>query len=811
MFYEMLAQRRPFRGETREELFDVILHREPKPPRQLDPEIPPELEQICLKCLAKSVTQRYLTAADLAKDLREARQARDAPPPRRKTYVTVAVVGALLVVLGAAWAYFATGDKPPQISINPASGLQIRHRSTLRGHTGEVWSVAFAPGDQTLASAGVDKAVKLWDVPGSFERQQLTGDRGEIRCVTFAPDGQTLASAASDHTITLWDLKTSQPRQELTGHVGDVRSVVFLPDGTRLISGSVDKTIRFWDPQSGQQQLVVEAHQAAIYSVACSRSGEALASCGDDRAITLRNPKTGEPQRTLVGHTDGVSQVTFSPDGRRLASAGWDKTIRIWEVATGALLRTIPAHDDAVRSVAFSPDGQRLASGSNDHTIRLWDAKTGEELATLRGHTGPVTSVTFSSDGRILASASADKTVMMWELEEASQSKPDDRPLAKQPSPKPTKPTGTQANDSASKTGSQPALPPETKEQVAASKKLGKPPQTAAGMPGTRPQAELDGATVRPAAEPKWVELAIERELSGWKAAGAGKWTVEGGVLKGEGQTGWLATEQDYDDFELLLQYKISRDGSAGVFLRASPDGPPDGGEFVEIRIVDDTSPEFANLDPKQRTAALFKVAAPSPPVQGTPDVWHAMTIRAQGPNIRVQYEGQTVVDVNLEKANAQIPGHRHTSGRIGLQLYGNTVEFRKLLVRRLPKPVTAATLPPPPPAVAPFDAAQARKHQEVWAKYLGVPVEFTNSIGMQFILIPPGEFTMGSTPAEIEEALKVAGDDKYWQECIKSEAPQHKVILTQPIYLGVQEVTQTLRRTPLSRPKNAFYLRDLR
>ena len=53
----------------------------------------------------------------------------------------------------------------------------------------------------------------------------------------------------------------------------------------------------------------------------------------------------------------------------------------------------------------------------------------------------------------------------------------------------------------------------------------------------------------------------------------------------------------------------------------------------------------------------------------------------------------------------------------------------------------------------------------------------------------------MGSTPAEIEEALKVAAGDeewqKHWQECIKSEAPQHKVILTQPIYLGVHEVTQ--------------------
>ena len=96
-----------------------------------------------------------------------------------------------------------------------------------------------------------------------------------------------------------------------------------------------------------------------------------------------------------------------------------------------------------------------------------------------------------------------------------------------------------------------------------------------------------------------------------------------------------------------------------------------------------------------------------------------------------------------------------------------------------------------PAPAIVPFDADQAEAHQEAWAKYLGVPVEYTNSIGMKFRLIPPGEFLMGSTPEEIEEALKFVGDVKVWQEHIESEAPQHPVILTQPIYLGVFEVTQ--------------------
>ncbi len=40
----------------------------------------------------------------------------------------------------------------------------------------------------------------------------------------------------------------------------------------------------------------------------------------------------------------------------------------------------------------------------------------------------------------------------------------------------------------------------------------------------------------------------------------------------------------------------------------------------------------------------------------------------------------------------------------------------------------------------------------------------------MKFRLIPPGEFMMGSTASEIEEALKFVGEDKHWQECIKAK-----------------------------------------
>lgn len=98
-----------------------------------------------------------------------------------------------------------------------------------------------------------------------------------------------------------------------------------------------------------------------------------------------------------------------------------------------------------------------------------------------------------------------------------------------------------------------------------------------------------------------------------------------------------------------------------------------------------------------------------------------------------------------------------------------------------------------PKPAIAPFDAARARQHQEEWAKYLKVPVEHTNSLGMKYRLIPPGEFLMGNTDEETRKALKLSEgtSDARRSEFLRSEIPQHRVVLTQPFFMSQCEVTQ--------------------
>src|SRR5262249_12784696 len=82
VFHELLTGRRPFRGQTREELLLQIRSVEARPPRQTDDAIPKELERICLKALAKRAAERYPTAQDLADGLRHfLAQPRPVEPP----------------------------------------------------------------------------------------------------------------------------------------------------------------------------------------------------------------------------------------------------------------------------------------------------------------------------------------------------------------------------------------------------------------------------------------------------------------------------------------------------------------------------------------------------------------------------------------------------------------------------------------------------------------------------------------------------------------------------------------------------------
>ena len=118
----------------------------------------------------------------------------------------------------------------------------------LLGHTARVWSVAFNPKKEMLASGSDDRTIRLWDLSQTKEKPKvLKGHNFWVGSVAFSPDGQQLASGSYDKTIRLWDLNhLNEEPIVLRGHEQSVTSVAFYPDGKKLVSGSYDNTIQEW-------------------------------------------------------------------------------------------------------------------------------------------------------------------------------------------------------------------------------------------------------------------------------------------------------------------------------------------------------------------------------------------------------------------------------------------------------------------------------------------------------------------------------------------------------------------------------------
>ena len=94
-----------------------------------------------------------------------------------------------------------------------------------------------------------------------------------------------------------------------------------------------------------------------------------------------------------------------------------------------------------------------------------------------------------------------------------------------------------------------------------------------------------------------------------------------------------------------------------------------------------------------------------------------------------------------------------------------------------------------PAPLGFPASEAVVQQTQREWAKHLGVEISQQNSIGMTLMLIPPGEFTMGTTEAEFERlAALIPNADEHAH--VRNEMPSHRVRLERPFWIGQSEVT---------------------
>ena len=130
-----------------------------------------------------------------------------------------------------------------------------------KGHTSEVWSVAFAPDGQSILTGSRDNTAKLWDLKG-HELQSFQGHTSYVWSVAFALDGQSILTGSRDKTAKLWDLKGHE-LQSFQGHTSYVWSVAFAPDGQSILTGSRDNTAKLWDLK-GHELQSFQGHTSSV-------------------------------------------------------------------------------------------------------------------------------------------------------------------------------------------------------------------------------------------------------------------------------------------------------------------------------------------------------------------------------------------------------------------------------------------------------------------------------------------------------------------------------------------------------------------
>ena len=402
ILFEMVTGRRPFQGDSLAALLSSILRDEPPSARSLRPALPPELDAVLTKALAKKVEFRYSTASDLSADLERLARAPAAAPaaPRGRGRLLLAVTALVLVAAAALlWSRGRPRAHPP---------LRVRLLSTFPGSHR---APSLSPDGKMVAFVDTAKGLpQIWlKYLGEGEPVQVTSGDLPAGRPRFSPRGDQIVFER--RRAGIWSVPPlgGAPRQIV--EAGTCPS--FFPDGDRIV---FDKSAALWtvrlDGSDARQVTGVQENFFSFYVKHCatvSPDGRSLVYFQPERGpngdLWLIPAMGGEPRR-LTQDVAPAGNPVFSRDGRSvIVSSSRAGSQTLWRVplAGGAPepVTTGAGEDD---EPDLSRDGTRLVYTNSRHSFALMvtDSASGaqRELLERRGH---INGAVFSADGKRLA------------------------------------------------------------------------------------------------------------------------------------------------------------------------------------------------------------------------------------------------------------------------------------------------------------------------------------------------------------------------------------------------------------------------
>jgi WD40 repeat protein len=425
ILYECLTGRPPFQGATVRDTLEQVRRREPVPVRQLQPKVPRDLETVCHKCLAKDPRRRYLTAEELADDLRRWQEGKPVrarplgPLPRlarwcrREPWLALAgggVLGLLLalvaVLAGGAARQRELTEQARQQAANAESALEERRQAQ------EAAAAEAKVREDTTARA-------LEQGRSALYARLLALAQVAIAERDLGQAEQFLDDCAAERRGWEWGyLQQTLARRAkvLRGHTQGVMRLAFSPDGKRLASADGTAAVRVWGVEDGREIARLDKPDSfGVFALAFSPDGRRLATAGAWGKVRVWDADTGKEFYPLPGPANAVRSLAFGPDGILLA-AGEDGAVHIWSSETRQPVRVLKAGDfrGQILDLAFSPDGNRVAGACEDQRVRIW--KVAEEAAplTFHGFSKPAVRVGFVEAGHTVVACSPTGKVCRW-------------------------------------------------------------------------------------------------------------------------------------------------------------------------------------------------------------------------------------------------------------------------------------------------------------------------------------------------------------------------------------------------------------